>query len=128
PLGQPSCRWATATTPSPPVCWARHRGTECSSTLRWLGEGIMDVQHRAHASEARKSATPWRGDVGTPDDHVIVLFGATGDLARRKLLPGLFRLGKAGLMPARYRIIGSGRSQLTDDEFRRHAKEAVNDF
>jgi glucose-6-phosphate 1-dehydrogenase len=88
----------------------------------------MDVQHRAHASGARKAATPWRGDVGTPDDHVIVLFGATGDLARRKLLPGLFRLAKAGLMPASYRIIGSGRSQLTDDEFRRLAKEAVNDF
>ncbi len=32
--------------------------------------------------------------------HVIVLFGATGDLARRKLLPGLLRLSKAGLVPA----------------------------
>ena len=35
-----------------------------------------------------------------PDDHVIVLFGALGDLARRKLLPGLFHLDRAGLMPA----------------------------
>jgi hypothetical protein len=40
-----------------------------------------------------------------PEDHVIVLFGATGDLARRKLLPGLFRLSEAGLMPERYRIV-----------------------
>ena len=41
-----------------------------------------------------------------PDNHVIVLFGATGDLARRKLLPGLFHLHAAGLLPKEYRIIG----------------------
>ena len=34
-----------------------------------------------------------------PDNHVIVLFGATGDLAKRKLLPGLFHLHAAGLLP-----------------------------
>jgi glucose-6-phosphate 1-dehydrogenase len=44
-----------------------------------------------------------------PDPHVLVLFGARGDLAGRKLLPGLFRLDGAGLMPADYRIVGSGR-------------------
>jgi glucose-6-phosphate 1-dehydrogenase len=66
----------------------------------------------------------------TPDDHVIVIFGATGDLARRKLLPGLFHLAKAGLMPANYRIIGCGRarSALTDDQFREHAREACAEF
>jgi glucose-6-phosphate 1-dehydrogenase len=42
-----------------------------------------------------------------PDDAVLVLFGATGDLAKRKLLPGLFHLAVAGLMPRHYRIIGS---------------------
>lgn len=65
-----------------------------------------------------------------PDDHVIVLFGATGDLARRKLLPGLFHLAKAGLLPVNYRIVGSapGRFALTDDEFRRHAVAAVEEF
>ena len=42
-----------------------------------------------------------RGSMPRPDDHVIVMFGATGDLARRKLLPGLFRLAVAGLMPDR---------------------------
>ena len=42
-----------------------------------------------------------------PKDHVIVLFGATGDLAKRKLLPGLFHLAVAGLLPPRYRIIGT---------------------
>ena len=68
--------------------------------------------------------------IAVPDDHVIVLFGATGDLARRKLLPGLFHLAKAGLMPKNYRIIGSApaSSALSDDEFRTHAKDAVREF
>ncbi|MCZ7457336.1 glucose-6-phosphate dehydrogenase [Streptomyces sp. WMMC940] len=65
-----------------------------------------------------------------PDDHVIVLFGATGDLARRKLLPGLFHLAKAGLLPDRYRIVGSApaRAALSDDEFRKRARESVAEF
>ncbi|PHQ52943.1 glucose-6-phosphate dehydrogenase [Streptomyces cinnamoneus] len=67
---------------------------------------------------------------GRPDDHVVVLFGATGDLARRKLLPGLYRLARAGLMPYRYRIVGSApaASALTDEEFRAHARQAVTEF
>ena len=63
-----------------------------------------------------------------PDDHVIVLLGATGDLARRKLLPGLFHLSAAGLLPDRYRIVGSARRPLTDEQFREHARQAVAEF
>ena len=62
-----------------------------------------------------------------PDNHVIVLFGATGDLARRKLLPGLFHLHAAGLLPREYRVIGSAPPSfaMTDEQFRAHAKDAV---
>jgi len=63
-----------------------------------------------------------------PGNHVIVMFGATGDLARRKLLPGLFRLAAARLMPDRYQIIGSARRGLTDDQFREHARQATAEF
>ena len=65
-----------------------------------------------------------------PDNHVIVLFGATGDLAKRKVLPGLFHLAVAGLMPERYRIIGSApaRSAMTDEAFRAHARQAAEQF
>ncbi len=64
-----------------------------------------------------------RGSVPRPDDHVIVLCGATGDLARRKLLPGLFHLAVAGLLPDKYRIIGAAppSAALTDEQFREHA-------
>jgi glucose-6-phosphate 1-dehydrogenase len=63
-----------------------------------------------------------------PGNHVIVMFGATGDLARRKLLPGLFRLAAAGLMPSRYQIIGSSRRDLTSEQFRDLARQAVTEF
>ena len=61
----------------------------------------------------------------TPDDHIIVLFGALGDLSTRKLLPGLFHLDRAGLMPANYRIIGTSRKGGTAKDFRDVARKAV---
>ena len=65
-----------------------------------------------------------------PENHVIVLFGATGDLARRKLLPGLFHLHAAGLLPREYRVIGSAPASfaLTGRQSRAHAREAVEKF
>ena len=65
-----------------------------------------------------------------PDPHVIVLFGATGDLARRKLLPGLHHLFRAGLLPEQFRIIGSAPPEfaLSDAEFRERAEQACNQF
>ena len=66
--------------------------------------------------------------VPRPGNHVIVMFGATGDLARRKLLPGLFHLAAAGLMPDRYQIIGSARADLTGEQFRDLAGQAIDEF
>jgi glucose-6-phosphate 1-dehydrogenase len=77
---------------------------------------------------ASSAAHPVRAAV--PEDHVLILFGATGDLARRKLLPGLFHLAAAGLMPERYRIIGSGRPGAGRDTagFRANVRDAVREF
>jgi glucose-6-phosphate 1-dehydrogenase len=65
-----------------------------------------------------------------PDPHVIVLFGATGDLARRKLLPGLHHLFRAGLLPEQFRIIGSAPPEfaLSDEDFRKRAESACHEF
>ncbi len=60
-----------------------------------------------------------------PSNRVVVIFGATGDLAGRKLFPGLFHLFVAGMMPAEFRIIGSGRSPSSDDEFRQHVNQQL---
>ncbi|HEU4706520.1 MAG TPA: glucose-6-phosphate dehydrogenase [Solirubrobacterales bacterium] len=63
----------------------------------------------------------------TPNDQVIVLFGATGDLARRKLLPGIFHLQQVGLMPDRFRIVGTARRDVGVEGFRDLAREAVSE-
>lgn len=65
-----------------------------------------------------------------PDDHVIVLFGATGDLARRKILPGLFHLYCEDLLPQGFRIIGSSPRAfaVSADDFRTHTHDAVREF
>jgi glucose-6-phosphate 1-dehydrogenase len=55
---------------------------------------------------------------------VIVLFGATGDLAKRKLLPGMFHLAQVGLMPEAFRIIGVSRHGIGAEEFREQARQA----
>jgi glucose-6-phosphate 1-dehydrogenase len=58
--------------------------------------------------------------------QAIVIFGATGDLARRKLLPGLLRLFQAGLMPE-FRIIGVSREEINDARFRALAEAACRE-
>ena len=63
-----------------------------------------------------------------PLDQDIVIVGATGDLARRKLLPALYNLHLGGLLPAKGRIIGYARSEVSDAEFRKLAQDAVREF
>ncbi|HWO83615.1 MAG TPA: glucose-6-phosphate dehydrogenase, partial [Solirubrobacterales bacterium] len=60
-----------------------------------------------------------------PGDQVIVLFGGTGDLAKRKLLPGMFHLAQVGLMPERFRIVGAARKPLDDEEFKALARDSI---
>ncbi|HYJ21750.1 MAG TPA: glucose-6-phosphate dehydrogenase [Solirubrobacterales bacterium] len=60
-----------------------------------------------------------------PANQVIVLFGATGDLARRKLLPGIFHLAQVGLMPESFRIIGVARRGMGVEDFREQARQAI---
>ncbi|MDT8385611.1 MAG: glucose-6-phosphate dehydrogenase, partial [Gammaproteobacteria bacterium] len=59
------------------------------------------------------------------DPCVLVIFGATGDLTRRKLLPALFHLGCEGCMAPSFHIVGVGRQAMSDDAFREHLREGV---
>ena len=70
---------------------------------------------------------PRRHDADPLDPHVIVLFGATGDLAKRKLIPGLAYLDQSELAPD-IQIIATSLEDLTDDEFRELAKTAIDSF
>ena len=70
---------------------------------------------------------PVRRDGDTLDPHVIVLFGATGDLAKRKLLPGMAYLVQSKLAP-KIRVVGTSLEDMTEGEFRAFTKEAVDSF
>lgn len=70
---------------------------------------------------------PHRQDLDPLEPFVIVLFGATGDLAKRKLLPGLAHLAASALAPD-IRVVGTSLEDLTQDEFRAVAREAVEKF
>src|SRR6202158_451956 len=70
---------------------------------------------------------PSRRDTETLAPHVIVLFGATGDLSKRKLIPGLAYLEQSSLAPD-IRVVGTSLEELSDEEFRDLAKQAVKSF
>src|SRR6266542_2875732 len=57
--------------------------------------------------------------------RTIVIFGASGDLTHRKLLPALFHLYLEGLLPKDLAVIGYGRTPYADDEYRESAYDAV---
>jgi glucose-6-phosphate 1-dehydrogenase len=58
----------------------------------------------------------------------IVIFGASGDLTQRKLVPSLFNLFLKERMPKRFRIVGYGNTAFTDEQFRAHLAEGMNEF
>jgi glucose-6-phosphate 1-dehydrogenase len=60
-----------------------------------------------------------------PPPCAMVIFGATGDLNRRKLMPALYRLAAQRQLPAGFTVIGVGRRAFTDDEFRRMMHDAL---
>jgi glucose-6-phosphate 1-dehydrogenase len=59
---------------------------------------------------------------------VFVLFGATGDLARRMVLPAWYRLALEGLLPRQWRLVGNGRGDITHESFRAHVHDALAEF
>ncbi|GAA3631162.1 MULTISPECIES: glucose-6-phosphate dehydrogenase [Kineosporia] len=70
---------------------------------------------------------PSRGGQEILAPHVIVLFGATGDLARRKLLPGMAHLAASALAPD-IQVVGTSLEDMSDDAFRTFAHAAMQEF
>src|ERR1700734_2870136 len=63
----------------------------------------------------------------TPEPTVVVIFGASGDLTKRKLLPALFHLEQAGLLPQEFAVVGVARRPL-QDEFQKDMREGILQF
>jgi glucose-6-phosphate 1-dehydrogenase len=62
-----------------------------------------------------------------PDPCILVIFGASGDLTSKKLMPALYALAVRGLLPERFGVVGAARTEETDDDFRERMKQAVQE-
>ncbi len=67
-------------------------------------------------------------DYRIADPAVMVIFGATGDLSGRKLLPALYNLAKQRSLPAGFAVVGAAMNEMTDDAFRKHASDKIHEF
>ena len=62
----------------------------------------------------------------TPEPCTVVIFGATGDLTARKLLPALYNLAKEGMVPGNIALVGVGRRPWSDDDFRAEMRRSAD--
>src|SRR4051794_22937185 len=74
-----------------------------------------------------RAREPERDVLRARDPFTLVIFGASGDLSSRKLLPALAQLERAGHLPDRYAIVGSSRTPMSDDAFREHVGKAMRE-
>ncbi len=63
-----------------------------------------------------------------PGPTIFVLFGATGDLAKRLVLPAFYQLAQQSLLPKRWRLVGNGRGDVSHEDFRAHVHAALTEF
>ncbi|HEX7941445.1 MAG TPA: hypothetical protein VF488_06545, partial [Gemmatimonadaceae bacterium] len=64
----------------------------------------------------------------TPEPVTLVIFGGAGDLAHRKLLPALYNLSVDGVLPKGTAVVGVGRKEMSDDQYREFARSGVEKF
>ena len=66
--------------------------------------------------------------LGSPPPTILVIFGASGDLTARKLAPAIFNLSEDNLLPQNCFLIGVGRAELTDNQFRDYLKDSLKKY
>ncbi|MGY8824841.1 MAG: glucose-6-phosphate dehydrogenase [Candidatus Latescibacterota bacterium] len=64
----------------------------------------------------------------TPDPCALVIFGASGDLTRRKLAPAIWHLEEQNRLPSSFALVGVARREMDDSSFREHVREALSEF
>src|SRR6201995_1910608 len=80
-----------------------------------------------HAQVDLTTLNKRRSKERTPEPTVVVIFGASGDLTKRKLLPALFHLQQAGLLPQQFAVVGVARRPLGDG-FAEDMREGITEF
>jgi glucose-6-phosphate 1-dehydrogenase len=92
---------------------------------------VTNIKEQPASAIAETSENPLRAGMRlarVAPPSVVVIFGATGDLTRRKLLPALYRLTEQRLIPAEFAILGTARHEMGDDEFRAQMQQAIKEF
>src|SRR5438132_633527 len=134
------CHCSVASTPAMRIrsrggCWRRcgtsSAATPCGSMDRtrvyarrqWRPPVAVDVSVAARDGEI---LVPVQQRPAPP--CVIVIFGASGDLTHRKLIPALFDLFQSGLLSKHFAVLGFSRSPLSNEDFRRTARDGLDHF
>jgi glucose-6-phosphate 1-dehydrogenase len=86
------------------------------------------LPYRPEDDEVPNPLRPGLRAESTPEPCAVVVFGASGDLAHRKLLPALYNLAVGAHLPAAFGVVGVSKSEYTDDQFRAGMREAVGKF
>ena len=92
---------------------------------------MADDATRMHASVSVRpdgGTDPGFELIRAKDPVTIVIFGASGDLTRRKLVPALYHLHETGYLPERFAIVGMSRTEMTDEAFRGHLLPSLQGF
>src|SRR5207245_8509737 len=84
-------------------------------------------------SRRTRNGTSMSADAASPsvrpgDPCSFVIFGASGDLTRRLLIPALYNLGAGGLLPDAFAVIGVARKDFSNDAFRAHLEKELREF
>lgn len=82
----------------------------------------MKASVRVNREEAR---TPGAPGFRATDPVTVVIFGASGDLSKRKLIPALYQLQNSGYLPDRYAVVGFSRTKMTDEAYRENMRQAL---
>jgi glucose-6-phosphate 1-dehydrogenase len=90
----------------------------------------MAVEEAQREDEKKDEANPLIEGLERRPVHptTMVIFGASGDLAKRKLLPAIYNLAHEGALPEQFNLIGVSRGEMSDDEFRKGARESIAEF
>jgi len=88
----------------------------------------VKVEEEANPAAAPNPLAEGLHDYRVANPAVMVIFGATGDLSGRKLLPALYNLAKQRSLPAGFAVVGAAIDDLADDAFRKHATDRIRQF
>src|ERR1043165_3891738 len=156
PRAKPSTTPTKSAISTPPTCLPKSRAAPTSGSGSWRriskqtndsfpappenalparlaspllgGYSLMSTETVICSGRVPRMESPFVGKTQMPDPFTLVLFGATGDLAGRKLLPALSRLMANGYLPPDFAIVGIGRREKNDTTFRDEVRKTLIEF